>query len=309
MLLHGDEFRVRGASRAILGLIAPEPDRGLSTSTFDGRSASWDEVEAALMAPSLFVSCLHGGGGKRSLVRPRGAQGRSAGQVSESLGGGATRRRRTRVHGAAAVGRVDAGAVAGGGRRVGIGGHPQGLPGACAGDPGALAVLPRAEPGSRKFQGRRAWAASSNSWSGGCRPGPAFSCWRPRWTSAGASTSNWAARAAFSTCRWSGTGADASAASPSPRFSTSDSGGRASESIRSAREAVLSRCGNELWAVHQEIEKLLLYVGDADTVGVADVEEIFIDQSESWVFEPDGFAGAEGRAPGPGLSQAPHGQR
>ena len=52
-----------------------------------------------------------------------------------------------------------------------------------------------------------------------------------------------------------------------------------------AREALLSRCGNELWGVHQEIEKLLLYVGDAETVDVSAVEEIFTDQSESWVFD------------------------
>jgi len=52
-----------------------------------------------------------------------------------------------------------------------------------------------------------------------------------------------------------------------------------------AKEMVLARCGDELWGFHQEIEKLLLYVGDAPLVRTEDVEQIFTDRSEGWVFD------------------------
>jgi DNA polymerase III delta subunit len=52
-----------------------------------------------------------------------------------------------------------------------------------------------------------------------------------------------------------------------------------------AREMILARAGTELWSVHQEIEKLLLYVGDAPAIRARDVEEVVLDQGEGWVFD------------------------
>jgi DNA polymerase-3 subunit delta len=52
-----------------------------------------------------------------------------------------------------------------------------------------------------------------------------------------------------------------------------------------AREMILARAGTQLWSVHQEVEKLLLYVGDRPAVQAKDVEEIFLDQGEGWVFD------------------------
>lgn len=52
-----------------------------------------------------------------------------------------------------------------------------------------------------------------------------------------------------------------------------------------AREAILERAGTELWAVHQELEKLVLFVGKEPEIKVAHVEAVFRDQSEAWVFD------------------------
>ena len=52
-----------------------------------------------------------------------------------------------------------------------------------------------------------------------------------------------------------------------------------------ARGMILARAGAELWAVYQELEKLLLYVGEEPWIKVKDVEEVFLDQGEGWVFD------------------------
>ncbi|OGP99159.1 MAG: DNA polymerase III subunit delta, partial [Deltaproteobacteria bacterium RBG_16_55_12] len=52
-----------------------------------------------------------------------------------------------------------------------------------------------------------------------------------------------------------------------------------------AQGMILARAGAELWAVHQELEKLLLYVGEEPWIKVKDVEEVFLDQGEGWVFD------------------------
>ncbi len=52
-----------------------------------------------------------------------------------------------------------------------------------------------------------------------------------------------------------------------------------------ARNMILARAGDELWSVHQEMEKLLIYVGDRPTLTARDVDEVFLDQAGSWVFD------------------------
>ena len=55
------------------------------------------------------------------------------------------------------------------------------------------------------------------------------------------------------------------------------------------KELILQRAGDQLWALHQELEKLFLYVGDLPTIQARDVEEVFLDQGEGWIFD---FTGA-----------------
>src|SRR5581483_5393996 len=52
-----------------------------------------------------------------------------------------------------------------------------------------------------------------------------------------------------------------------------------------AREMMLARAGTQLWSFHQEVEKLLLYVGAAPVIRAEDVEAVVIDQGEGWVFD------------------------
>jgi DNA polymerase III subunit delta len=52
-----------------------------------------------------------------------------------------------------------------------------------------------------------------------------------------------------------------------------------------AREAILSRAGDDLRSVHQELEKLLLFVGERETISTGDVELMVADRGEGWIFD------------------------
>jgi len=52
-----------------------------------------------------------------------------------------------------------------------------------------------------------------------------------------------------------------------------------------ARELIVIRAGDELGTLEQEIEKLLLYVGEQTVIRVQDVEPIIVDQAEGWIFD------------------------
>jgi DNA polymerase-3 subunit delta len=52
-----------------------------------------------------------------------------------------------------------------------------------------------------------------------------------------------------------------------------------------AREMILARAPAELWAFHEEMEKLLLYVGKNPSISAQDVAESFLDQAEVWIFD------------------------
>ena len=52
-----------------------------------------------------------------------------------------------------------------------------------------------------------------------------------------------------------------------------------------AREMILLRAGNELRTLRQEINKLLLLVGERGAIRAQDVEAIFTDRGQGWVFD------------------------
>jgi DNA polymerase-3 subunit delta len=52
-----------------------------------------------------------------------------------------------------------------------------------------------------------------------------------------------------------------------------------------AREMLLMRCGTDLRALDQELSKLILYAGDRAAIRPADISEIFTDQGQGWVFD------------------------
>ncbi|HLN88410.1 MAG TPA: hypothetical protein VK200_18150, partial [Candidatus Limnocylindrales bacterium] len=51
LLLFGDDLQVQETCRAVLDLMVPEDQRGFNFERFDGRNAPWDQIEASLMTP------------------------------------------------------------------------------------------------------------------------------------------------------------------------------------------------------------------------------------------------------------------
>ena len=52
-----------------------------------------------------------------------------------------------------------------------------------------------------------------------------------------------------------------------------------------AREMILARAGDELRGLQQELEKLFLFVGERTTIRAGDVELIVADRGEGWIFD------------------------
>ncbi len=54
LLLFGDDLRVEETSKTIINLLISEEQRGFNLERFDGRVAPWERVQAALMTPPFF---------------------------------------------------------------------------------------------------------------------------------------------------------------------------------------------------------------------------------------------------------------
>jgi DNA polymerase III subunit delta len=54
LLLFGDDLQVQGACKTLLDNLVPENQRGFNLERFDGRSASWEQIEVSLNTPPLF---------------------------------------------------------------------------------------------------------------------------------------------------------------------------------------------------------------------------------------------------------------
>jgi DNA polymerase-3 subunit delta len=52
-----------------------------------------------------------------------------------------------------------------------------------------------------------------------------------------------------------------------------------------AREMIIARAGDDLRGLRQELEKLLLFVGAQSTIQAKDVELVFADRDEGWIFD------------------------
>ena len=53
ILLHGDDFHLHEAAKSLLSALVPEDQRAFALEPFDGRFASWDQIESVLRTPSL----------------------------------------------------------------------------------------------------------------------------------------------------------------------------------------------------------------------------------------------------------------
>ncbi len=54
LLVFGDDLQVAESCRAILDQLVPAEQRGFNFERFDGRSASWEQIELSLMTPPFF---------------------------------------------------------------------------------------------------------------------------------------------------------------------------------------------------------------------------------------------------------------
>jgi DNA polymerase III subunit delta len=54
LLLFGDDLQVQETCKAVLECLVPLEQRGLNFERFDGRIASWEQIEASLMTPPFF---------------------------------------------------------------------------------------------------------------------------------------------------------------------------------------------------------------------------------------------------------------
>jgi DNA polymerase-3 subunit delta len=54
LLLFGDDLQVQESAKAVLDQVVPAEQRGFNFERFDGRSAPWDQIEASLMTPPFF---------------------------------------------------------------------------------------------------------------------------------------------------------------------------------------------------------------------------------------------------------------
>jgi DNA polymerase-3 subunit delta len=54
LLLFGDDLQVEEACKALLNQLVPVEHRGFNLERFDGRAASWEQIEASLMTPPFF---------------------------------------------------------------------------------------------------------------------------------------------------------------------------------------------------------------------------------------------------------------
>ena len=62
--------------------------------------------------------------------------------------------------------------------------------------------------------------------------------------------------------------------------------GRSGKSVEpQAREMIVARAGDDLRGVQEELDKLALFVGERAVIRGQDVEAIFVDQREGWIFD------------------------
>ena len=288
LLLHGDDFRVYAATQAILDLLVPPENRSFNLERFDGRSVSWDEIEAGLRTPP-FLS-----GTKAILVEnapyfvPRENKKELGEKVLQLWGEdkkdeaarlfldllvleGWSQERWERVEGSSSAAEIAA--------LLGDGGKEGRLE--------AEALL--------TFCRSRGMDLNQNRGDEGDRLMEFLEIGLPPW----ALLLMTAAHVDRRTRLYKKLEEKGAALDLAPERERS--GRIAREALAEfldrrlkeagkrvepqAREMILARAGTQLWAFNQELEKLLLYVGKEASIRAKDVEEIFLDQGEGWVFD------------------------
>lgn len=288
LLLHGDDFQVFEATRAILEVWAPGENQSLALERFDGRTAPWEEIEASLMTPPLFAP-------KKTLLVENVPYFLSR-EHKEDLGEKALRLWGERKEDEAARLFLELVMSAGWNQE-----RWERLE----------APLTRSEleelfgeagPEAKEeveallaYCRSRGWSLSGGGGVEGQRLIAYLEHGLPPWDSLLLTAARVDRRIRLYK-RFEEKGAAIDLAL------TRDKSGRVSrdalkEFLRrrlgeagkriepQAAEVILDRAGEELWALHQELEKLFLYVGEEPWIKTRDVEEVILDQSEGWIFD------------------------
>ncbi|OGQ68251.1 MAG: DNA polymerase III subunit delta [Deltaproteobacteria bacterium RIFCSPLOWO2_12_55_13] len=287
LLLHGDDYQVHAASKALLDLLVPPERRAFNLEQFDGRVAPWDEIEAALMTPPFlpgtktvlvenapyFLSREHKGevGARVLQLWGEGKKDEAAKLFLDLLiVEGWTQERWERSQDSTSGAEL-AELLGGDGRE-----------------------LKEEVEGLLLFCRNSGMELSQRRGSEGHRLMEFLEQGLPPWDVLLITANVDRRTRLYKRFEEKGSVLDLSIGrEKSGRMSREalaefldqrlKEGGKKIEA--QARGMILARAGAELWAVHQELEKLLLYVGEEPWIKVKDVEEVFLDQGEAWVFD------------------------
>ena len=287
LLLHGDDYQVHAASKALLDLLVPPERRAFNLEQFDGRVAPWDEIEAALMTPPFlpgtktvlvenapyFLSREHKGevGARVLQLWGEGKKDEAAKLFLDLLiVEGWTQERWERFQDSTSGAEL-AELLGGDGRE-----------------------LKEEVEGLLLFCRNSGMELSQRRGGEGHRLMEFLEQGLPPWDVLLITANVDRRTRLYKRFEEKGSVLDLSIGrEKSGRMSREalaefldqrlKEGGKKIEA--QARGMILARAGAELWAVHQELEKLFLYVGEEPWIKVKDVEEVFSDQGEGWVFD------------------------
>jgi len=287
LLLHGDDYQVHAASKALLDLLVPPERRAFNLEQFDGRVAPWDEIEAALMTPPFlpgtktvlvenapyFLSREHKGevGARVLQLWGEGKKDEAAKLFLDLLiVEGWTQERWERSQDSTSGAEL-AELLGGDGRE-----------------------LKEEVEGLLLFCRNSGMELSQRRGGEGHRLMEFLEQGLPPWDVLLITANVDRRTRLYKRFEEKGSVLDLSIGrEKSGRMSREalaefldqrlKEGGKKIEA--QAQGMILARAGAELWAVHQELEKLFLYVGEEPWIKVKDVEEVFSDQGEGWVFD------------------------
>jgi len=287
LLLHGDDYQVHAASKALLDLLVPPERRAFNLEQFDGRVAPWDEIEAALMTPPFlpgtktvlvenapyFLSREHKGevGARVLQLWGEGKKDEAAKLFLDLLiVEGWTQERWERFQDSTSGAEL-AELLGGDGRE-----------------------LKEEVEGLLLFCRNSGMELSQRRGGEGHRLMEFLEQGLPPWDVLLITANVDRRTRLYKRFEEKGSVLDLSIGrEKSGRMSREalaefldqrlKEGGKKIEA--QAQGMILARAGAELWAVHQELEKLFLYVGEEPWIKVKDVEEVFLDQGEGWVFD------------------------
>ena len=287
LLLHGDDYQVHAASKALLDLLVPPERRAFNLEQFDGRVAPWDEIEAALMTPPFlpgtktvlvenapyFLSREHKGevGARVLQLWGEGKKDEAAKLFLDLLiVEGWTQERWERSQDSTSGAEL-AELLGGDGRE-----------------------LKEEVEGLLLFCRNSGMELSQRRGGEGHRLMELLEQGLPPWDVLLITANVDRRTRLYKRFEQKGSVLDLSIGrEKSGRMSREalaefldqrlKEGGKKIEA--QAQGMILARAGAELWAVHQELEKLFLYVGEEPWIKVKDVEEVFSDQGEGWVFD------------------------